>query len=370
MRKIISLIMVLFLTFGAIGCFFQLKKIDEGDNTSSSSSGTSIGKEESGESTSSGTGTSSGSTSESESESTGSSTGGSESTSESESTTPQGKLLGSLEVGSKVKVSHSEMGDIEFLIVDKDHDGYPSNSTTLITEKIIAFRAFDAKEPNNSVSDRQNYGYERYSVSNLDQWLNSSAAAGQWYSARHSADNSPSTGFVSSNAYDQEAGFLAGFDAAFVSVLKDTTIIVAKNPKNDGGGSESIIRKIFLPSRIEIYGQRGALIAEGSRLSYFENPSETFDIRCEKRIAVISEYAASHSEYPKTAGAAYEYWLRTVDSSSMSMVSYVLSDGNFDTSESSYAFNSSGVRPLCNLSSDTKVSESPDENGYYSLVFN
>ena len=52
MRKIISLIMVLFLAFGAIGCFFQLKKIDEGDNTSYSSSGTSIGKEESGESTS------------------------------------------------------------------------------------------------------------------------------------------------------------------------------------------------------------------------------------------------------------------------------------------------------------------------------
>lgn len=360
MRKIISLIMVLFLTFGAIGCFFQLKKIDEGDNTSSSSGGTSIGKEESRESTSSGSGTSSGSTSESESEST----------SESESEMPQGKLLGSLEVGSKVKVSHSEMGDIEFLIVDKDHDGYPSNSTTLITEKIIAFRAFDAKEPDNSNSSRKSFGYERYSVSNLDQWLNSSAAAGQWYSARHSADNAPSVGFVASNAYDQEAGFLAGFDAAFVAVLKDTTIIVAKNPKNDGGGSESITRKIFLPSRIEIYGQRGALIAEGSRLSYFENPSETFDIRCEKRIAVISEYAASHSEYPETAGAAYKYWLRTVDSSSMSMVSYVLSDGKFDTSKSSYASNASGVRPLCNLSSDTKVSESPDENGYYSLVFN
>ena len=104
--------------------------------------GTSIGKEESGESTS-----------------------------ESESETPQVKTLGSLEVGSKVKVSHSKMGDIEFLIVDKDHDGYPENSTTLITEKIILFRCVDAKEPNNSDVGRKNYGNNKYSVSNLDQWL-------------------------------------------------------------------------------------------------------------------------------------------------------------------------------------------------------
>lgn len=29
-----------------------------------------------------------------------------------------------------------------------------------------------------------------------------------------------------------------------------------------------------------------------------------------------------------------------------------------------------GVRPLCNLSSDTVVSEESDGTGYYSLVFN
>lgn len=333
MRKIISLIMVLFLTFGAIGCFFQLKKIDEGDNTSYSSSGTSIGKEESGESTS-----------------------------ESESETPQAKTLGSLEVGSKVKVPHSEMGDIEFLIADKDHDGYPENSTTLITEKIILFRCVDAKEPNNSDVGRKNYGNNKYSVSNLDQWLNSAAVAGQWYSARHSVDQAPdNTNVFNNNDYDQDTGFLTGFDDAFVAALKDTTLKVALNINIDGGGYESITRKFFLASAAEMFGRAENSVMEGSILSYFSADTNAI------RIAVASEYAVAHSEYSTTAGTAYYYWLRTPVSSTSYNYRFVLSDGGYGSRAAYYG--NYGVRPLCNLSSDTKVSETPDENGYYSLVF-
>lgn len=334
MRKIISLIMVLFLTFGAIGCFVQLKKIDEGDNNSSvSSSGTSTSDEES-----------------------------RELTSESESETPQVKTLGSLEVGSKVKVSHSKMGDIEFLIVDKDHDGYPENSTTLITEKIILFRCVDAKEPNNSDVGRKNYGNNKYSVSNLDQWLNSAAAAGQWYSARHSVDQAPdSTNVFNNNEYDQDTGFLTGFDDAFVAALKDTTLKVALNIDIDGGGYESITRKFFLASGAEMFGREENSVMEGSILSYFSADTNAI------RIAVASEYAAAHSEYAITAGTAYNCWLRTPVSSSSYDCYFVFSDGGYGSRAAYYG--NYGVRPLCNLSSDTKVSETPDENGYYSLVF-
>lgn len=44
---------------------------------------------------------------------------------------------------------------------------------------------FDATEPSNGNSDRRNYGNNRYIYSNLRQWLNSPAAAGQWYTAQH-----------------------------------------------------------------------------------------------------------------------------------------------------------------------------------------
>ena len=94
------------------------------------------------------------------------------------------KTLGSLTVGAKIEVPvlsayQSRFGSkIVFKIADKNHSGYPSNSVTLITEKIIQNMASDAKEPNNSNSDRKNYGNNRHIYSNLLQWLNSNAAAG------------------------------------------------------------------------------------------------------------------------------------------------------------------------------------------------
>lgn len=335
MRKIISLIMVLFLTFGAIGCFFQLKKIDEGDNTSSSSGGTSIGEEES-----------------------------RESTSESESETPQVKTLGSLEVGSKVKVPHSEMGDIEFLIADKDHDGYPENSTTLITEKIILLRAFDVIESDNKYYGCQNGGNNKYSFSNIDQWLNSSGAAGQWFSKQHSCDSAPSSILVK-NPYDQDAGFLSGFDDTFLVALKETTIKVVLNTVAYGGGYESITRKFFLPSCAELFGIAENEIMEGSILSYF---SENTD---EIRLASVSAYAAEDNTNKGSkavaAGVMRWYWLRTPLYSNESLVHYVFLNGKLSSGNAHES--DCGVRPLCNLSSDTKVFETPDENGYYSLVF-
>lgn len=269
--------------------------------------------------------------------------------------------LGSLAIGSKIKISHSVLGDIIFLKADKDHDGYPSNSTTLITEKIILLRAFDAKEPNNSDSNRKRYGNNKYSVSNLDQWLNSSAAAGQWYSARHSADQAPNNDNVWSNynEYDQDAGFLAGFDVAFVAALKDTTLKVALNTATDGGGYESVVRKFFLPSRAELFGAAENSIMEGSLLSYFS--ANTNDIRK----AQISSYAAAHSEYSVTAGSNWYYWLRTPDSLNSCNVRIVYSGGSLYYY---YACNGSvGVRPLCNLDSGISVSDSTDSDGCYTL---
>lgn len=275
--------------------------------------------------------------------------------------------LGSLAIGSKIKISHSVLGDIIFLKADKDHDGYPSNSTTLITEKVILLRAFDAKEPNNSDSNRKSYGNNKYSVSNLDQWLNSSAAAGQWYSARHSADQTPnSTSYVSRNPYDTDAGFFAGFDAAFVAALKDTTLKVALNTVTDGGSYESVTRKFFLPSRAELFGAAENSIMEGSLLSYFSANTNTV------RIAQISAYAAQDNtnkgSSSVTAGSNWYYWLRTPHSSNSCNVRRVSSDGSLN---SDYACDGSlGVRPLCNLDSGISVSDTTDSDGCYTLSLN
>ena len=179
--------------------------------------------------------------------------------------------LSSLPIGAKIKVPHSVMGNVIFLKADQNHTGYPENSTTLITDELILLRAFDAKEPSNTNSERQQYGNNRYSVSNIDHWLNSTASAGQWYSPQHTTDQSPSsTSVVGRNPYDTDAGFLNGFDARFIEAMQDTTIKVARNTVTDGGGYDTLVRKVFLPSSAELFNQSENSIMEGSLLQYFQ----------------------------------------------------------------------------------------------------
>jgi hypothetical protein len=273
--------------------------------------------------------------------------------------------LSSLPIGVKIKVPHSVMGNVIFLKADQNHTGYPENSTTLITDELILLRAFDAKEPNNTDSGRRDYGNNRYSVSNIDQWLNSTASAGQWYSPQHYTDQSPNgISVVSQNPYDVDAGFLNGFDPRFIEAMQDTTIKVALNTVTDGGEAETLVRKVFLPSKAELFNQAENSIMEGSLLQYFQ--ANTNDIRKAK----ISTYAAEDNNNKGsksvTAGTVTYYWMRTPDSSRSGRVRYVGSSGSLGYY---VAWNGDvGVRPLCNLNSDTGVSDQPDSDGYYSLL--
>lgn len=274
--------------------------------------------------------------------------------------------LSSLPIGAKIKVPHSVMGNVIFLKADQNHTGYPENSTTLITDELILLRAFDAKEPNNTDSNRRDYGNNRYSVSNIDHWLNSTASAGQWYSPQHATDQSPnSTKVVSQNPYDTDAGFLTGFDARFIAAIQDTTIKVARNTVTDGGGYDTLTRKVFLPSKAELFNQAENSIMEGSLLQYFQANTNAI------RVAKISTYAAEDNNNKGsssvTAGTASYYWTRTPDSSNSCGVRGVNSGGLLIYNNLVYVGNG-GVRPLCNLNSETPVSDQPDSDGYYSLL--
>lgn len=269
--------------------------------------------------------------------------------------------LSSLPIGAKIKVPHSVMGDIIFLKADQNHTGYPENSTTLITDEIILLRAFDAKEPNNTDSGRQKYGNNRYSVSNIDHWLNSTASAGQWYSPQHSTDQSPnSTDVVSKNPYDVDAGFLNGFDARFIEAMQDTTIKVALS----GSGYDTLTRKVFLPSRAELFNAAENSIMEGSLLQYFQENTNSI------RIAKISTYCAEDNNNKGsssvTAGSNGSYWIRTPDTETAGNLRYVRSDGALILDNNAYV--GVGIRPLCNLKTETLVSDQPDSDGYYSLL--
>ena len=281
------------------------------------------------------------------------------------------KTLGSLSVGAKIEVPvlsayQSRFGSkIVFKIADKNHSGYPSNSVTLITEKIIQLMCFDAKEASNSNSDRKQYGNNRYQHSNILQWLNSNAAAGKWYSAKHSADAPPTNANVwnNYNEYDAWAGFLAMIDPKFVAELLTTTQTVARNTVTDGGSYETVTSKMFLPSTTEVGLANENNIAEGTLLALFSNDAS--------RVAYPTAQCVSNSEYTNSnfsTSKGWYWWLRTPNSSLAYSVRLVYSVGSLNND---YAFiGYYGVRPLCNLKSSILVSDSPNSDGNYTVIYN
>lgn len=279
------------------------------------------------------------------------------------------QTLADLSIGSKVKfgkyqVNTEDAQPIIWTIVAKNHTGYPKNSVTLHATEILDLRCFDAKEPSNSNSDRKTSGNNRYSVSNLDRWLNKDAAGGAWYSAAHSADQSPnSSSVVSANTqYATRPGFLNGFTDDEKTAILSTTIRVVK-PSVDGGSYEYIQRKVFLPSTTEVGLSNENSIAEGAAWGYYTSNTA--------RIGYVTQQCFSNtpsSTKPSSKTTAWYWWLRTPYYSDARSARYVFSGGNFGRNNA--YFGQVGVRPALNLSSSLLVSDSIDADGCYTFEWN
>lgn len=282
------------------------------------------------------------------------------------------QALSNLAVGSKVKfgkyqVNTEEAQPIIWTIVAKNHvstPAYPSNSVTLHAAEILDLRCFDAKEPSNSNSDRRNYGNNRYSVSNLDQWLNKDAAGGAWYSAAHSADHSPDTTAGTGGygtQYATRPGFLNGFTDEEKAAILSTTIRVVKSSV-DGGSYEDVVRKVFLPSTTEVGLSNENSIAEGAAWGYYTSNTA--------RIGYLTQQCFSNtpsSSKPSSKTTAWYWWLRMPNYSDAHYARNVYSDGGLRSNVAYRGYN--GVRPALNLSSSQLVSDTADSDGCYTVVF-
>ena len=180
------------------------------------------------------------------------------------------------DIGTEVSIPYSNegsgiSGQIVFEVVGVNHHTTTEHpkTITLMTKFLIRKAAFDAAEQSNSNSDRKSYGNNRWSVSNIRQWLNSSGAAGSWFTAQHDYDAPPTSANVSdaAGAYADAPGFLAGFSADILQHFTDITNITALHKVDNGGssgGSEETVDKVFLPSNTEMgLGNN----SEGSHLS-------------------------------------------------------------------------------------------------------
>ena len=282
--------------------------------------------------------------------------------------------ISNLPIGAKIKFGrHSVNGesswDLVWILVAKNHSStpaYPSNSATFLTEKIIDLRFFDSREPENPINaDVRSYGYARYSLSNLDQWLNKDGAAGEWYEATHTYDKPPSVTYGNTyiTHYETRPAFMNLFTDDEKAAILDTTIRVMLPEAGSPRSTEDITRKIFIPSYSEMgktYGETGT-VSEGSTWEYFNGNSS---------IAYLTEQALTYTQstYKPTALTnAWGYWTRTPRTDGYRL-GYVT-----DTGENNGAFaymGCWGVRPAMNLSSEQLVSDTTDANGYYTIIYN
>ena len=277
------------------------------------------------------------------------------------------KLLSSLPVGAKVKFGkYSVNGEtaepIIWLVVAKNHNStpaYPTNSVTLLTEKAIDIRAFDAIEPNNTTTGVSSNGYALYPVSNIDQWLNKRET--NWYSPMHSFDQSPTNEYTGGygTGYDTRPGFLNAFTEPEINAILNTTISSAKL-SNGSIVREDIVRKVFIPSPAEVGYTTGVIV--GSTWEYFSSNSKVCSLTSQAYNNSLSTWK------PTTTTTNVQYWLRVFTGSSLSSVQ---TSGN---EASTYSLvpkeGKGGVRPALNLSNTRLVSESADADGCYSLIMN
>jgi len=270
-------------------------------------------------------------------------------------------LLSDLPVGAKVKDPETTYYGVPivFQVAAKNHEGYPENSETLITEKLITLKAFDAKEPSNSDSNRRTYGNNRYLYSNIRQWLNKDVDS--WYEPQHETDEPPNANGVNYNYYDSESGFLSNFSRDFKKQILTTNLTVVKNTVTDGGESETFQDKIFLPSITEVGLPNENNIAEGSLLEMFTTASAS-------RIANPTTEAVANSTYTSTSlkdSSPWNWLLRTPVASQSYGIRIVSTSGGITNTQGQAG--QQGVRPVLNLPSEIRVYDNPDIDGVYIL---
>ena len=165
-------------------------------------------------------------------------------------------------------------------------------------------------------------GSNRWKDSAIRQMMNSDKAAGSVWTPQTEFDRPP---YWASNT----AGFLSGLELEFLSVVSETSYVTAKNTVTDGGGTETLTDKFYLPSRTEIFGDNEiAGNPEGAQYAYY-----------------VGATNADRIKY--RAGTARSWWLRTPYAATAYYVRYVTTSGAVYNYVASTAL---GWSPACRIS--------------------
>lgn len=268
-----------------------------------------------------------------------------------------GKPITDLGLGDLVKFGRYFDSEIIWEVADKNHSGFPSGSITLVSKYILMVGDFDAAEPNNPDSQRKQYGNNDYTVSNVRQWLNSSAQAGQWYTPQHTYDQAPNSSNVATyNQYANRKGFLADFTAAERALLLNTSRVIACY----SGNGTTCTDKVFLPTITE-YGA-SSQTNDGSALALYT--SNTL------RKKYPTQMCVNNNDYSSTFKRVTNSEIYLTATSWSTGSSYLIAVSSTGSNISQLRSNAGvhGICPACNLPSSTLLSLTTDSDGCYTVL--
>lgn len=292
-------------------------------------------------------------------------------------------ILRDLPIGARIRESQS--GTI-FIVADHMHTGWIG--TTVVSEAAVKITCIDAAEPDNPDEEIQRNGNNRYSLSNLHQWLN--ADCNNWYKPTHEYDAPPAEAAISMRtdvfesakydkdalllgpyAYDNEPGYLARFSPKFTAAIIESRIPCFGQPVDPDiihfgpPSAEEVPCKAFILSASEI-GLEDEPRWEGYLVRLFRDPRYRM---------CAPESAAIHREpdyiYKQSALAT---WVRSPLGGSSCMGKIYQAEHKFGDVVGAtlmphpvnYA---AAIRPAMNLSDDVKIGKR-DGSGIYELIFN
>lgn len=183
---------------------------------------------------------------------------------------------------------------------------------------------------------RSGYGYNRWSQSVLRQRLNSAAAAGAWWTAQNPYDRRPAE-------LATLRGFMAGFDEAFLNIIKPVKVTTALNTVSDTaiGTTENTYDTFFPASLEQEYITPQLADVEGAYWEYWR-----------RRLGLSSPQGtgmananANHIRYGYNAKTTAQYCrLRSANRGYASNMWYVTTAGY---ANSNYATSSYRCAPAC-----------------------
>lgn len=263
-------------------------------------------------------------------------------------------LLKDLPLGAYLDVPVSSYQNIfgshiQFWLVDKNHTGYPSNSVTFLSRYGLFTCPYDAKEPN--MPD----GCGRYKTSNIRQWLNSAAPAGEWYTPQHPNDTPPTEENSANHLeYASWPGFLAIVSENFRSSLLQTSISAAFG--ENGAPNDTMKDLAFLPSAYEIGGAKPyKLPVDGVKFELLDR----------------NNYRAKGTAQNGNQGEYIDYYTRSCRwPDSILSITKINAYSEDDYFKYGAPYFGSYFRPVCNIGGDKEIIPSTMNSGHYMLKEN